>query len=60
MSNFIDYAVPLTEMVLLGNVAMHAKSRIEYDPENMTIPNNKKAERYLTRNYRKGWDPKTI
>ncbi len=60
MSNFIDYAVPLTEMVLLGNVAMRSRHLIEYDPENMKIPNHPNAEPYLAREYRKGWDPKEI
>lgn len=60
MSNFIDYAVPLTEMVLLGNVAMRSGSRVEYDPKTLTCPNNPKANKYLRREYRKGWDPTTI
>jgi predicted dehydrogenase len=60
MANFIDYAVGLTEMVLLGNVAMRAQHRIEYDIQNMKIPNHPKAEQYLSRDYRKGWNPTEI
>ena len=60
MSNFIDYAVPLTEMVLLGNVAMQSGGAIEYDPRSMKIPNRPEAEKYLYREYRKGWSPQEI
>jgi predicted dehydrogenase len=55
MSNF-DYAGPLTEMVLLGCVAMRVPGNtIEWDAPNMKIPNMPEAEQYLKREYRKGW-----
>jgi predicted dehydrogenase len=54
MSNF-DYSGPLTEMVLLGNVALRSGQRIEWDAENMSIPNSPEAEKYLTKDYRDGW-----
>jgi predicted dehydrogenase len=53
-SNF-DYSGPFTEMVCLGNVALRAGSKIEYDIRNMKITNNKDANQYLQRVYRDGW-----
>jgi predicted dehydrogenase len=53
-SNF-DIASMLTETILLGNVAIMAGQKIEYDGEQMKIPNYPKAEKYLGREYRSGW-----
>ena len=50
-----DYAGPFTEMVLLGNVAVKVGEPIEYDAANMKITNVAKADKYLTRKYRQGW-----
>ncbi len=50
-----DYAGPFTEMVHLGNVAVRAGQRIEYDAETMTITNLPEANKYLSRKYRRGW-----
>jgi len=54
MSNF-QYASYLTESMLLGNVAIKAGKRIEYDGETMKIPNAPEAEQFLKTDYRKGW-----
>jgi predicted dehydrogenase len=51
----LDYAGPLTEAVLLGNVAYRSGKRLEWDAENLRIPNAPEAERFLRREYRKGW-----
>jgi hypothetical protein len=37
-------------------VALRAKKRIEYDAENMKITNLPEADKYLYREYRKGWE----
>ena len=55
MSNF-DYAGPLTETVLLGCVAMRARKRIEWDGTNMRVTNAPEANKFLRREYRKGWE----
>jgi len=57
MSNF-DYASMLTEAVLLGNVAMRAGKgkQLEYDPASGKITNVESANRFLKRDYRKGWE----
>jgi predicted dehydrogenase len=50
-----EYAVPLTEVLLLGVVALQAGTPIRYDPRSMEIPNAPEAEQYLQRSYREGW-----
>ena len=35
MSNFPDYAGPLTETILLGNLAVWKRGRVEWDPVNL-------------------------
>jgi hypothetical protein len=50
------YATPVTETILLGAVALRAGKKVEYDSANMKIPNLPDAEKYLVREYRKGWE----
>lgn len=55
-SSHFGYAGPLTESVLLGNVALRFPyENLEYDPENIEIRNNPEASVYLKMNYREGW-----
>lgn len=54
LSNF-EYSVPLTEMVLLGNVAMRAEEKLDWDGENLKVTNTRKADEFLKREPRKGW-----
>ena len=53
-SNF-DYAGPMTEAVLLGNLAIRTQQRIHWDPEQMKITNVPQANEFLKREYRAGW-----
>ena len=55
LSNF-DYAGPMTEAVLLGNVAQRVGKKIKWDPKTMRIKNEKEANHYLNKDYRKGWE----
>ena len=52
-----DYSGPFTEVVNLGNVAIRAGRRIEWDPSTMTIPNAPEANLFVDKDYeyRKGW-----
>jgi predicted dehydrogenase len=50
-----DYSGPLTETVLLGNVAYRAGRPIEWDAKNLRITNEPEAMRFIRRPYRKGW-----
>ena len=53
LANF-DYSGPLTETVLLGNLAVRSGEKVEWDGPSLTTP-SKKAEAYISRKYRKGW-----
>jgi len=46
----------ITETILLGGVALRTGKRIYYDSENMKITNIAAANKYLYREYRKGWE----
>jgi predicted dehydrogenase len=50
-----EYSVPLTKMVLLGNVAMRVGEKIEWDGQAMRALNNVNAGPYLSRDYREGY-----
>lgn len=54
LSNF-DYAGPLTEAVLLGNVALRADTQLEWDARRMVVSNSAEATALLRKQYRKGW-----
>jgi len=54
MSNF-NYADPLAEFLLMGNVATQFEDKIEFDPVTMKVVNNPKADAALYREYREGW-----
>lgn len=54
-SNFVDHAGLLTEVCLLGNVAVHAGKKLLWDGVNMRFTNDAGANRWLHRNYRPGW-----
>jgi hypothetical protein len=50
------YAGPVTEAINLAAVALRAGKKVEYDSKSMTITNDEAANKYLTREYRKGWE----
>jgi len=60
-SNF-EWAGPLTEVVLLGNIALRPElreelttKRLQWDGPNMRFTNSETANRFLRREYRDGW-----
>jgi len=53
-SNF-DIAAYLTEIMLLGCVAMRTGKKLEWDGPNMCAKNAPEASQYVRRQYRKGW-----
>lgn len=52
-----DYSGPLTEAVLLGNVAYRTgpEQKLEWDATNLRVTNIPEANRFLQYEYRKGW-----
>jgi predicted dehydrogenase len=60
--SYFDWAGPLAEVVLLGNVALRlelreelAKQKLLWDPAEMKITNLSQANDFLRREYRSGW-----
>ncbi len=54
-SNFPNYSGPLTEVVLLGNLAVYADKKIEWDAKTLTPKNAPEVKTIVRREYRKGW-----
>lgn len=55
-SNFPDYAGPLTETVLLGNLAIWADGpRLEWDPGAMRVKGASELDPLIRPQYREGW-----
>ena len=50
-----DIGGPLTEVVLLGNIAVRTGNKLLWDGKNMKITNDDKANRYIKEAYRSGW-----
>ncbi len=50
-----EYAARLTEVMLLGVVALRAGTKIHYDATTMRVTNAMGASDYLTRAYRQAW-----
>ena len=72
LTSSFDYAGPMTETVLMGNLAIRsymlrkqnekgaweffARRKLLWDGENTRITNMEEANQFVTRNYRKGWE----
>ena len=71
LTSSFDYAGPMTETVLMGNLAIrsymlgkpdgdgrmdfHARKKLLWDGENMKITNLEEANQFVGRDYREGW-----
>ena len=51
-----DYSGPLSEAVLLANVAYRAGEGFDWDAQNLKTVGNPKAQSLIREEYRKGWD----
>lgn len=72
LTSSFDYAGPMTETVLMGNLAIRsymfgkenskgqmeffARKKLLWDGENMRITNLEEANQFVGREYRKGWE----
>ena len=54
-SGNFEYAARLTEVVLLGNVALRTGKKIEWDARNMRAKNVPEADAIIKEDYREGW-----
>jgi predicted dehydrogenase len=55
-SGSFEYSARLTELVLLGNVALRAKKMLLWDGPKMKATNAPDAEPFIKEPYRKGWE----
>ncbi|TWU32978.1 Gfo/Idh/MocA family protein [Novipirellula artificiosorum] len=51
-----DYSGPLTEAVLLGNVAYRTGKSLDWDATQLKATNCPEADMYLAKEYRPGWE----
>jgi hypothetical protein len=69
VSSPFDYAGPLTETILMGNLALRSwnikngnrfpgRKKLLWDAVNMKITNFDEANQFVKREYRNGWEPK--
>jgi hypothetical protein len=58
-SSFLN-AGPISEAVNLYAVALRTAKKLLYDGESRKITNVPEGNKYLSREYRKGWDPQSI
>ncbi|MFT7033471.1 MAG: hypothetical protein ACJA2S_001979 [Cyclobacteriaceae bacterium] len=72
LTSSFDYAGPMTETVLMGNLAIrsyrlgkkndkgkidfYARKKLLWDGENMRITNQEDANQFVGRTHRKGWE----
>jgi predicted dehydrogenase len=54
-ADFVDHGGLLTEVCLLGNVALRAGTKLQWDGPGMRVTNDPPANRFLRREYRPGW-----
>lgn len=60
-SDGFDYGGPLTEAVLLGNVAVRYRgTKLEWDGKSMSFTNLPEANQWLRREYREGWEIEAV
>lgn len=52
-----NFSAPLTETVLLGNIAVRfPRVRLEWDSKRLRFTNNEQANAFVRKRYRKGWE----
>ena len=54
-SNFADHAAHLAEVVMLGNIAIRTRQKLNWDGKGMRFTNSDEANKYINPPYRKGW-----
>lgn len=56
MSNFPNYAGPLTETILLGNLAIWKRGHVDWDPVNLKVLNDPSLQRIVKCEYPDGYE----
>lgn len=60
LCNFVDFGAQITEVMLLGNLALLVGKNIEWDAKTMTAKNCPEAAPFITPTYRDGWQIKRL
>jgi predicted dehydrogenase len=55
MANF-EYAAPFTESILLGNLALRSGETLEWDAANLRVTNSERAQSFVSKEYRRGFE----
>ena len=53
-STHFDYSGPLTEFTLMGNVALRAGNKLNFDWKNMNVTNFPDANKFIKPEFREG------
>lgn len=53
-----DYSGPLTEAILLGVASYRAQTALDWDSAQLKVTNTQKADGFINKTYRKGWELK--
>jgi len=56
MSNFPNYSGPLTETILLGNLAVWKRGKVEWDPVQLKALNDSSLDRIVHPKFREGYE----
>ncbi|TWT67200.1 Inositol 2-dehydrogenase [Allorhodopirellula solitaria] len=57
-TSHFDYAGPLTETVLLGTIGIRFPDQeLHWDAKTLKVTNHPDAQKWITKKYRKGWEP---
>jgi len=60
-TSHFDYAAPLTETVLLGTIGIRfPKQELTWDAKALKITNHAEAQQWVSKPYRKDWEPSWI
>lgn len=60
-TSHFDYAGPLTETVLLGTIGIRfPEQELVWDATELKITNHSQAQNWITKPYRKGWEPSWV
>ncbi len=57
-SSPFEFGSLLTESCLLGNIAIRSGKELAWDPDTMSFPKQPDLSKYLSREYRAGWEAK--
>ena len=53
-ANF-EVSGPITETLMLGNVALRFKETLKWDSDSLKVTNIPEANKFIQREYRQGW-----